>query len=52
MVHARGRELDKAITNYAKRAAAQSEPTDDLSFHCLLLSLAQTGRIEEYRPAR
>jgi eukaryotic-like serine/threonine-protein kinase len=50
MIHARGRELDKAITNYAK--AAQSEPTDDLSFHCLLPLLAQTGRIDEYKSWR
>jgi serine/threonine protein kinase/tetratricopeptide (TPR) repeat protein len=50
MIHARGRELDKAITNYVK--AAQGEPTDDLSYHCLLPLLAQTGRIDEYQSWR
>jgi serine/threonine protein kinase len=50
MNHARWGRLAKAITNYIR--AANAQPTNELSFHCLLPLLAQTGRTNEFEEWR
>jgi tetratricopeptide (TPR) repeat protein len=46
MYYARWQKLEKAIPNYVKCATIQ--PTNDMSFHCLLPLLARTGRTNEF----